>query len=215
MRNLPRVRTRPCFVHVVATVVAVSGLALTAGCAGKAAVLPLPKVTAPVPGVTLPPDPLSPLVPSPNEVPAAMVPLLVATGPRDAHAIAAFSADPKTAGAALKAHHFARAYAAQYADPADGRVLSVVVSQFATAKDATTDYTSDLSSSGGSAVPTEPTVGDASDVRTQPLPGKVVGQLVTVRFRLGTHTWLIAYGARPVADPAVAVALAKTLAARG
>jgi hypothetical protein len=50
-------------------------------------------------------------------------------------------------------------------------------------------------------------------VRRQPLPdGK--GQLVTVRFRKGATTWLVAYGAAPSADPQVAVDIATALAAR-
>jgi hypothetical protein len=59
-------------------------------------------------------------------------------------------------------------------------------------------------------------VGEQSDVRRQPLPQASAspGQLVTVRFRNGTTTWLVAYGASPTADPAVAVDLARTLVAR-
>jgi hypothetical protein len=35
-----------------------------------------------------------------------------------------------------------------------------------------------------------------------------------VRFRKGATTWLVAYGANPTADPAVALSLAKVLVAR-
>ncbi len=202
----PRVR--------IAVSVLAAGLLLS-GCTGSSPTpVPLPRVTAPVPGVTLPPGALSLYVPSPEEVPAGLVPLLMATGPRDAHAIAAFSADAGKAGKTLKAHHFTGAYAAQYADPADGRVLSVVVSQFATPKDAQADYASDTSATGGTALPAAGRVGAASEVRTQALPGQSKGQLVTVRFRVGRLTWLVAYGAAPTADPQVAMALSRLLAGR-
>lgn len=168
---------------------------------------------APVPGVTLPPDPLLPLVPDPDEVPPGMVPLLAGSGSRDAAAIAEFSADPAAARKALTEHGFRSAYVAQYAHPTDGRVLSVVVARFADAAGAQADLTGDLSGSSGDVVDV-PTVGEQSQVRRQPLPGAKDGELVTVRFRQGATTWLLAYGARPEADPAVAVDLARALADR-
>ncbi|MDP9101318.1 MAG: hypothetical protein M3N21_04135 [Actinomycetota bacterium] len=190
------------------------GLAVSACTTTTTTRVPLPRITVPVPGVTLPPDALTPLVPSPTDVPPGMVPLLQATGPRTAHAIASFSTDPKSAGKALLAHHFKRAYAAQYADPSDGRVLSVVVSEFGSASDAKLDFTSDVKGSGGATVPAA-TIGDGSDVRTQLLPGKATtGQLVTVRFRFKAHTWLVAYGAFPSADPAIPEGLASSLVSR-
>lgn len=168
---------------------------------------------APVPGVTLPPDPLLPLVPTPDEVPPGMVPLLAGSGSRDAAAIAEFSADPAAARKALSEHGFRSAYVAQYAHPSDGRVLSVVVARFADAAGAAADLAGDLSGSSGDVVEV-PTIGEQSQVRRQPLPGAKEGELVTVRVRQGATTWLLAYGASPTADATVAVDLARTLVDR-
>lgn len=166
----------------------------------------------PAPDIVLPADPLRDLVPRTSDLPPGLVAVLAGSGPRDAHAIAAYSADPKSAGALLDKHGFRSAYVAEYADPATGRVLSVVVSRFSTASGATADLAADLAASTGEKVAAA-TVGEQSDVRRQPLPGGK-GQLVTVRFRKGATTWLVAYGAAPKADPAVAVTLATTLAGR-
>lgn len=189
---------------------------LLAGCGGDTEPAATPQtpsesaLNAPVPGVTLPADPLLPLVPAPDEVPAGMVPLLAGSGSRDVKAIAEFSADPAAAQAALTEHGFQNAYVAQYASPTDDRVLSVVVARFADAAGAQADLESDLTGSAGDLVEV-PTVGDASQVRRQPLPGDEEGELVTVRFRKGATTWLLAYGNRPTADPQVAVDLARDL----
>ena len=171
-------------------------------------------LNAPVPGVTLPADPLRSLVPAPDEVPAGLVPLVAGSGPRDAAAIAEFSADPAAARAALAEHGFTGAYVAQYAHPADGRVLSVVVARFRDAAGAEADLSGDLAGSSGEVVQVE-TVGDQSQVRRQPMPGEGEGELVTLRFRAGATTWLLAYSARPTADPQVAVELGRLLAGRG
>lgn len=200
-------------------------LVLLAGCGGSsprtepAGPTPAPAVTADplststaVPDIPLPAGPLRELIPRTSDLPPGLVPILAGSGPRDVGAIAAYSADPKRAGALLRQHGFRNAYAAQYADPGTGRVLSVVVSRFATAAGATADLRSDLAASAGERIATEP-IGALSEVRRQPLPGGP-GQLVTVRFGTGATTWLVAYGARPTADPAVAVALAKTLVGR-
>ena len=175
----------------------------------------LPETAAPLPDVALPEDPLRPLVPEPDEVPPGMVPLLAGSGSRDAQAIADFSADPAAAAQALSDHGFRSAYVAQYAHPTDGRVLSVVVVRFADAAGASADLAGDLSGSGGELVEV-PTVGEQSQVRRQPLPGESEGEgeLVTVRFRQGATTWLLAYGASPTADPQVAVELARVLVDR-
>lgn len=172
-------------------------------------------LNAPVPGVTLPAAPLRALVPEPDEVPAGLVPLVAGSGRRDAAAIAEYSADPAAARTALTAHGFAGAYVAQYAHPADGRVLSVVVARFRDAAGAEADLSGDLAGSSGEVVQV-PTVGDQSQVRRQPLPGEGGdGELVTLRFRAGATTWLLAYGARPTADPQVAVELGRLLVERG
>jgi hypothetical protein len=199
-----------------------AGLVLT-GCGGSSdapAAAPSPSpapeaASTAAPDIVLPAGPLRELVPGSRDLPAGMVPILSGTGPRDVKAVAGYSADPAAAEKQLVAHGFRTAYVAQYADPASGHVLSVVVTRFATPAGATADLSGDLAGSAGSPVPT-PVVGEQSDVRRQPLPQASAspGQLVTVRFRKGATTWLVAYGASPTADPAVAVDLARTLAAR-
>jgi hypothetical protein len=89
----------------------------------------------------------------------------------------------------------------------------VVVVRFADAAGAKADLEGDLAGSSGDVVATEQ-VGEASQARRQPLPGEAGGELVTLRFRQGATTWLLAYGARPTADPQVAVALARALVER-
>jgi hypothetical protein len=194
-------------------------LALLVGCGGSSnpSAEPTGSGNAPpastaVPDIALPADPLRDLVPQAADLPPGMVAILAGSGPRDAHTIAGYSADPKSAGTLLTQHGFRSAYVAQYADPATGRVLSVVASRFATATGAAADLDADLKASTGEQI-TAATIGEKSDVRRQPLPGGK-GQLVTVRFRKGATTWLVAYGANPTADPKVATDLATTLAAR-
>jgi hypothetical protein len=194
-------------------------LALLAACggssAGSAGPGPSPAAsgtTTAVPDIALPADPLRDLVPRTADLPAGLVAILAGSGPRDAAAIAGYSADPKRAGTLLTQHGFRSAYVAQYADLATGRVLSVVVSRFSTTAGAAADLDADLSASAGEQVKADQ-IGEKSDVRRQPQPGGK-GQLVTVRFRKGATTWLVAYGANPTADAVVAVDLAKTLAAR-
>jgi len=187
-------------------------LLLLAGCGGSSApsAAPAPSPSAaPVPQIVLPAGPLRDLVPRADEIPNGMLPVLAGSGPRDQQAIAAYSADPKAAATLLTEHGFRSAYVGQYADPANGRVLSVVVTRFATAAGATADLAGDLAASGGDPIAAT-TIGDTSQVRRQPLPGGG-GQLVTVRFRRGATTWLVAYGAKPVADPAVAIGIARRL----
>ncbi|MDT7550814.1 MAG: hypothetical protein QOE84_3208 [Actinomycetota bacterium] len=197
----------------------VLGTGLTAGCGGSSGGSTAARSAAPtqtpstaVPDIVLPADPLRELVPRTADLPTGMVAILSGSGPRDAKAVAAYSANATQAGALLASHGFRSAYVAQYADLATGRVLSVVVSRFSTAAGATADLDADLAASSGEQV-TAAAVGEKSQVRRQPLPGGS-GQLVTVRFRKGATTWLVAYGAKPTADPAVAVTLATTLAGR-
>lgn len=194
-------------------------IVVLSACGGNSGPAAAPSPSAPtgptttaVPDIALPADPLRDLVPRTADLPPGLVAILAGSGPRDAAAIAAYSADPKSAGALLTDHGFRSAYVAQYADPSTGRVLSVVVTRFSTAAGAKADLDTDLKASAGEQVPAS-TVGDASQVRRQPLPGGA-GQLVTVRFGKGATTWLVAYGAKPTADPAIAIELAKTLASR-
>jgi len=166
------------------------------------------------PNIVLPPGPLQELVPESADLPPGMVAILSGSGPRDVKAIAAYSADATKAQGLLVQHGFRNAYVGQYADPATGRVLSVVVSRFATAAGATADLAGDLTASTGELIQAA-TVGEQSQVRKQPLPSaKPPGQLVTVRFRKGVTTWLVAYGSAPQADPDVALKVARTLAGR-
>jgi hypothetical protein len=193
-------------------------LTLSTGCSGgsdqaaPAASRSASAAATEVPDIVLPADPLRDLVPKTADLPPGLVAILSGSGPRDAHAIAAYSADPKAAGTLLTTHGFRSAYVAQYADPTTGRVLSVVVSRFSTTAGAAADLDADLKASTGEQV-SSPVIGDVSQVRRQPLPGGK-GELVTVRFRKGATTWLVAYGANPTADAQVAITLATTLAAR-
>ena len=192
-------------------------LVLLGGCGGPAPATPVREAARstllPLPGVVLPPGPLLALVPTPDEAPPGMVPLLSASGPRDLAAVAAFSKDAATAAATLTAHGFSGSYVAQYADPTDGRVLTVVASQFRDDAGATADLATDEAAQDGLPVTVE-ALGQDSQARRGPLPGKAGGELFYLRFRSGPTTWLLAYGGRPTADPAVAVGLAKTLLAR-
>lgn len=190
-----------------------------AGCSGGSAapvVDPQAAASAPVPGVTLPADTLLDLVPRPSEVPAGMVPVIAGSGPRDLATVAGYSgagATQKAAEGKLTAHGFTRAYVAQYANPATGQVLSILVSMFATTAGATADFADDQAAPQGKKV-VAPVLGEASSVTTQDLQGSVVRQLVLVRFRRGTATWSLAYQAAPTADPQLAIALASTLLKR-
>lgn len=194
-----------------AAVVLLAAVALTA-CTEQDPALQGPPVGG-APDIALPPDPLTALVPAPGEVPSGMLPLLTGSGRRDAAAVAAYSADPDAAAAALRKNGFQSAYAAQYADPSSPRVLSVVVTQFAAAAGAKADLDGDLTASAGEPIDVAP-IGEASQARRQALPGDVPGELVTLRFRQGRNTWLLAYGDRPTADPQVATAMALLLVNR-
>lgn len=192
---------------------------LLAGCSGgddAASPAATAGASAPAPGVTLPPDALAELVPAPDEVPAGMVLIPAGSGARDVAVVAGYSgtgAAAKAAQAALVAHGFVRAYVAQYVDPGSGAVLSIVASTFRTTGGAVADFAADQQGGQGKPVQAE-TVGEASSVTVQDLPGSVVSQLVIVRFRRGTTTWSLAYKAAPTADPEVALDLARTVLAR-
>ena len=172
--------------------------------------------TPPVPAVTLPPGALSELVLAPEEVPTGMLPILKGSGPRTIAVVAGYSgtgAAQASAQARLQSHGFTGAYVAQYANPSNGQVLSVLASQFRTAAGAKADLTDDLKAAQGKPV-TTPTIGEQSGVSVQPLKEKPAAELVIVRFRRGATTWSLAYKATPKADPQVAVDLAKKLLAR-
>lgn len=173
-----------------------------------------PGAPMPGPAVALPPGELSGLVPAPAEAPAGLVPLLQASGPRDAAAVAGFSSDAPAAARDLAARGFTGAYVAQYAAPGDPRSLTAVVVRFADAAGATADLQADLTDSAGEAVAAPP-VGEQSQVRRVALPDQTALDLVTVRFRVGPTTWLLAWRAPAPAEAAVPLDLARTLAARG
>ena len=200
---------------------------LAAGCSGSsgsggggATSAPTPVITAPAPGVTLPPDALSRLVPLPAEVPAGMVLVVKGSGPRDLQTVAGYSGSGASASAAvaaaaakLRAHGFQRAYVAQYVNATSGAVLSVLASTYATAAGATADFTDDAAATSG-AKTSVPPVGEASSATVTTVQGSVRQQLLLLRFRQGVVTWSLAYQAAPTADPGVAVALARKLVAR-
>jgi hypothetical protein len=192
--------------------------ALLVGCSNDTTPAPDPGVaaSAPLPGVTLPPDALRDLVPAPDEVPAGMTPLLAGSGPRDLAVVAGYSgtgADAKAAEKKLSDHGFVKAYVAQYANQATAQSITVLVSEFAAANGAAADLTDDIEAFNGKVVPTE-TLGEQSQVSIQETPGAGASQLVLVRFRKGVHTWLVSYSATPTADPKVATDLAALLLAR-
>ena len=208
---------RPLPIALSVTFVAV----LLSGCAGSPASSPadqagagaVPGLMDPIPGIALPASPLRSLVPTPQEAPRGMVPLLTSSGPRDLKAVAGFSKDTATASRALAAHGFTGAYVVQYADPADGRVLAVVASRFRDEAGAVADLAADEAAQDGTPV-TVAAIGETTQARRGPLPGKAGGELLYLRFRSGKTTWLVAYGARPTADPSIATGLATLLVAR-
>ena len=210
--TLPDVRTRGLVALAVTPW-------LLVGCAGAASapkVNPDVAASAPVPGVTLPPDSLVDLVLRPDEVPAGMVPLLNGSGPRTLSVVAGYSgsgATETTAEAKLTAHGFVKAYVAQYANQGTGQVLSILASQFGTSAGAKADFADDLLGATGKNV-VAPTLGEQSAVTLQSIQGSVASELVLVRFRRGTTTWSLAYKAGPTADAQVAIDLAKRLLAR-
>jgi hypothetical protein len=191
---------------------------LLVGCSDDSSPYDDPDVaaSAPLPGVTLPPGTLLNLVPTPTEVPAGMVPVVLGSGTRTLDEVAGYtgSGTVKTqAAASLRAHGFQDAYVAQYANQATGQVLSVVVSQFATPAGAAADFSEDQKGTSGTPVPSEQ-LGDSSSVTRQAVSGSTPGELVLVRMVRGVHTWVIAYQASPTASAEVPTALAKALLSR-
>lgn len=173
-------------------------------------------VSAPVPGITLPPDALVDQVPRPDEVPAGMDLVVNGSGPRDAHVVAGYSGSGPVAAAAearLRAHLFVSAYVAQYANPNTGQVISMVASRFRTATGAAADFADDLKGKQGKTV-VSPVIGEQSAVTVQAVVGKTAADLVLVRFRRGTMTWSLAYQAPPPADAQVAISLAQKILSR-
>ena len=188
----------------------VGGLACSDG--GKPRASASPSVPLP----TLPPGELNDRVLQPGEVSRSLVPISAQTGTQDITAIAAFSADPKAAKASLEAHGFQSAYVVQYADPATSAVVTNVVTKFATAAGATADLTADLAGSAKTGTTFEVLgLGDqAGGVRGKFEKDAPEGSLVTLRWRVGDTTWLLAVGAKQRVDEAGVRGLADRLMAR-
>jgi hypothetical protein len=169
-----------------------------------------------VPVATLPPGELSDRVLQPGEVSRPLVPIAAQTGARDITSIAAFSANPKAAEKSLQDHGFQSAYVVQYADPAASAVVTNVVTKFASEAGATADLTADLASSGKTGTVFDVTgLGDqAGGVRGTLQKGASPGTLVTIRWRVGDTTWLLAVGAPKPVDDAGVRGLADRLMAR-
>jgi hypothetical protein len=185
----------PRAVALLAALLAALALAGCSSGGGK------PKASPSVPLPTLPTGELRDRVLQPDEVQRTMVPIAAQTGARDLASIAAFSANPGTARTSLQQHGFQSAYVVQYGDPATGAVVTNVVTKFATVAGATADLTADLTAAAKAATAFDVSgLGDqAGGVRGTLQPGAAAGTLVTLRWRVGDTTWLLAVGApKPV-----------------
>ena len=193
---------------------AVLALALLSGCSdsGDPGTRPTPTVSH----ATLPPGELREKVLQPAEVGSGLVPIAAQTGTRDVAGIAAFSADAKAAATTLEKNGFQSAYVVQYADPATNAVVINVVTKFATEAGATADLTADLLSSAKTGAAFEVTgLGDqAGGVRSKRDASSVEGSLVTLRWRVGDTTWLLAVSASTVVTQEGVRKLADQLMAR-
>jgi hypothetical protein len=193
---------------------AVLGVALLAGCSDDGAKPPVAASSAPLP--TLPAGELSARVLQPEEVSRSLTPIAAQTGTRDVASIAAFSSNPTAARKSLEKHGFQAAYVVQYADPATSAVITNVVTKFATAAGATTDLTGDLASAArtGAAFAVTGLGDQAGGVRGRLQDSAAEGTLVTVRWRVGDTTWLLAVGAPKPVDADGVRGLADRLMAR-
>ena len=198
-----------------------------AGCRGES-------TDEPVVAVTLPPASLADQVLQPDDVPDGLVPLLAQTGKADINRIAGFSSDSAAAEKSLIAHGFLDAYVVQYGDPKSGRYIVNVVTTFETEEGATADLTADLEAARGSGTPfpvsdlgdqagglragpvattpAAPGTPSASATATGTAPAATPAQssdLVTVRWRRGATTWLLAVGAPGTVEQDAVVQLAR------
>lgn len=164
--------------------------------------------------LTLPPGDLSDAVVQPDEVPDGVVPLIAQTGPADIAKIASFSADPGKAETSLKEHGFTSAYVATYGDEATGRIVVSVVTRFQTEQGATDDLAADLAASTGTKVEVDDLGDQAGGVRGPLDPATDNGELVTLRWRKGSTTWLLAVGAQGDVDDDAVITLAKKVLSR-
>ncbi len=198
--------------RVAALAVAVA--VVLAGCSDSTTPRSSATPSAPLP--TLPTGELQTSVLQPDEVSRMLVPITAQTGARDISSIAAFSTDPAAAKTTLQSHGFQSAYVVQYADPASSAVVTNVVTKFATVTGALEDLTGDLGQAGSTGTPFEVTgLGDqAGGVRGKFSPQSADGTLVTLRWRIGDTTWLLAVGAAKPVDADGVRQLADKLVAR-
>lgn len=201
-------RAARCLAALLAVVV------LVPACSGSGS--PTTSASPSVPLPTLPPGELRERVLQPGEVGNSLVPIAAQTGARDINGIAAFSADPKAAEKALEKNGFQAAYVVQYADPATSAVVTNVATKYATESGATADLTADLASSDETGTPFEVTgLGDqAGGVRGKRDDDAAAGTLVTLRWRSGDTTWLLAVSASTPVDEAGVRKLADRLMSR-
>lgn len=173
-------------------------LAFVTGCSDPSGPAASPSPVVPLP--TLPPGELREKVLQPGEVSRNLVPIAAQTGTRDAKAIAAFSADPKAAEKALEKNGFQSAYVVEYADPQTNAVIINVVTKFATAAGAQADLTADLAAARktGAVFSVDGLGEQAGGIRSKRDKTSPEGSLVTLRWRQGDTTWLLAVSASTV-----------------
>jgi hypothetical protein len=166
----------------------------------------------PVVAVTLPAGSLADQVLQEEDVPDGFVPLLAQTGPADIAKIAGFSSDSAAAEKSLREHGFKQGYVVQYGDPKSGRFIVNVVATFETEAGATADLTADIESARKTGTPFPVTdLGDqAGGVRgANGATAQTASDLVTVRWRKGSTTWLLAVGASGTVEQDAVVSLAR------
>jgi hypothetical protein len=205
-------------VRLLAALLLLPGLAV-GGCSGDDA-------EKPQVAVTLPGGSLATKVLQTDDVPDGLVPILAQTGPADISRIAGFSADSAAAEKSLREHGFDEAYVVQYGDQRSGRFIVNVVSTFDSADGATADLTADLDSARqtGSPFPIDDLGDQAGGVRSARATASAAPSgsaapandfdLVTVRWRRGGTTWLLAVGARGTVEQEAVVKLARLVLSR-
>jgi hypothetical protein len=194
---------------------AVLAAALLASCTEKVEP-PLASTSATPPLPTLPPGPLQRAVLQPDEVTRAFVPITAQTGARDLKSVAAFSANPKAAEKSLEEHGFVDAYVVQYGDPAASAVITNVATRFDSVEGAGDDLTADLAAADKTGATFAVTgLGEqAGGVRGKINDTAAEGTLLTLRWRVGATTWLLAVGGPKPVDEAGVRGLADRLMAR-
>lgn len=213
-------------VRVAPTLALVIGLAV-GGCSDGGS-------TEPEVAVALPTGSLAGQVLQPDDVPEGLVPLLTQTGPADISRIAGFSTDSATAEQSLREHGFDEAYVVQYGDQQSGRFLVNVVVRFDSVEGATADLTADLEAArqtgtpfpveglgdqaggvrGSSGAAASPPVGSAPPGASPSAAPTSGFDLVTVRWRQDSTTWLLAVGARGTVEQEAVVRLARLVLSR-